>query len=379
MTRYQSFSLRTEIVFGDGLLDRLHAYHGQRVGIVTDAFMVRSGLLDRVLSHLEGCAVEIFDETVPEPPLATVAAGARRFAAFRPDVVLALGGGSPIDAAKAILAVVRGLDPSHPITLVAIPTTSGTGSEVTAYAIVSDPAKGRKFPLISRELIPDVAILDPEFVRSAPAHITADTGMDVITHALEAVVARGASHFTDAFAEKALELAFANLETAFSRGADLAARDAMHQASCLAGLAFSEAGLGISHGLAHAIGGRFHAVHGRINAILLPHVISWNSGLSSDAPGCRDTASRYARVARRIGLQAPGPHAGVIALIRAIETLNVCFGIPSSLLGLGLDAEAFRRAIPDLAAAALADSCSAGNPRAPSLAELQALLDRAMG
>ncbi len=379
MTRYQSFSPRTEIVFGDGLLERLQAYRGQRVGIVTDDFMARSGPLDRVLAHLEGCTVEIFAEAIPEPPLATVSAGARLFAEFRPDVVLALGGGSPIDAAKAILAVVRGIDPSHPIRLVAIPTTSGTGSEVTAFAVISDPVNNRKFPLISKDLIPDVAILDPEFVRTAPPKVTADTGMDVITHAIEAVVARGASNFTDAFAEKALELAFAALPKAYENGNDLAARDAMHQASCLAGMAFTEAGLGLNHGLAHAIGGRLHLVHGRINAVLLPHVIAWNAGLSDDAPGCRETAGRYARIAARVGLDVPGTRAGVVALIRAIEALNARFGIPSSLRGLGVAIEDYRRAIPDLAAAAFADACTAGNPRRPVLADLEMLLDRAGG
>ncbi|AZB71219.1 iron-containing alcohol dehydrogenase [Cereibacter sphaeroides] len=379
MTRYQSFSPRTEIVFGEGLLDRLHAYRGQRIGIVTDEFMARSGPLERVLAHLEGCTVEIFAEAIAEPPLSTVASGARLFIRFRPDVVLALGGGSPIDAAKAILAVVRNADPGHPIRLVAIPTTSGTGSEVTAFAVISDPDNDRKFPLISADLVPDVAILDPEFVRTAPPKVTADTGMDVITHAIEAVVARGASHFSDAFAEKALELAFPALPRAYDNGNDLAARDAMHQASCLAGMAFTEAGLGINHGLAHAIGGQLHLVHGRINAVLLPHVIAWNAGLEDDAPGCRETAGRYARIAQRVGLDVPGTRAGVIALIRAIEALNQRFGIPSSLRGLGVAIEEYRRAIPDLAAAAFADACTAGNPRRPGLADLARILDRAGG
>lgn len=379
MSRYKSFTPRTEIVFGEGLLERLEAYRGQRVGIVTDEFMARSGPLDRVKAHLDGCEVAVFAEAIPEPPLATVAAGARLFAEFRPDVVLALGGGSPIDAAKAILAVVRSADTSRKIRLVAIPTTSGTGSEVTSFAVISDPANNRKFPLISADLIPDVALLDPEFVRTAPPKVTADTGMDVITHAIEAVVARGASNFSDAFAEKSLELAFAALPRAYDNGNDLAARDAMHQASCLAGMAFTEAGLGLNHGLAHALGGRFHLVHGRINAVLMPHVIAWNAGLADEAPGCRETAARYARIALRVGLDVPGTRAGVIALIRAIEAFNLRFGIPSTLCGLGLDTGEYRRAIPDVAAAAMADACTAGNPRRPSLAELEQLLGQAGG
>ncbi len=379
MPSYKSFSRRTEIVFGEGLLDRLQAYRGQRVGIVTDDFMAKSGPLDRVLSHLDGCEVKVFAEAIPEPPIATVTKGAGIFAEFRPDVVIALGGGSPIDAAKAIVAVVRSTDTTRTIRFVAIPTTSGTGSEVTSFAIISDPDKGRKFPLISPEMVPDVAILDPEFVRTAPPKITADTGMDVITHALEAVVANGRSHFTDAFAEKSLELAFANLPKAYADGNDMEARDAMHQASCLAGLAFSDAGLGINHGLAHAIGGRMHLVHGRINAVLLPHVIAFNAGFEDDAPGCRETLSIYARIATRIGLDVPSPRAGVLALIRAIQALNARFSIAPTLSGLGMDVEDFRRAIPEIATAALADACTTGNPRRPTLAELEMLLGRAGG
>lgn len=379
MSSYKSFSPRTEIVFGEGLLDRLHAYRGQRVGIVTDEFMAKSGPLARVLTHLEGCEVKVFAEAIPEPPLSTVSKGARLFADFRPEVVLALGGGSPIDAAKAILAVVGAMDTTRPIRFVAIPTTSGTGSEVTSFAVISDPDNGRKFPLISRDIVPDVAILDPEFVRTAPPKVTADTGMDVITHAIEAVVARGASNFSDAFAEKSLELAFAHLPSAYDDGNDIRARDAMHQASCLAGLAFTEAGLGVNHGLAHAIGGRMHLVHGRINAVLMPHVIAWNAGLADEAPGCRETAGRYARIAVRVGLDVPSTRAGVIALIRAIEALNARFSIPPTLRGLGIDIEDYRRAIPDLAAAAMADACTAGNPRRPTLAELEMLLERVGG
>jgi len=367
MTSYHSFFPRTEIVFGPGLLDRLHAFDGQRVGIVTDAFMASSGALDRVREHLDGSDVMVFDEAVPEPPLETVSAGARMFGNFKPDVLIALGGGSPIDAAKAILAIVRGLDTSHQIKLVAIPTTSGTGSEVTAYAVLSDPANGRKFPLVSDDLVPDVALLDPELVRSAPAKVTADTGMDVITHAIEAVVSSGANNFSDACAEKALELAFAFLPRAYENGDDMEARDAMHQASCLAGIAFTNAGLGVNHGLAHALGGRLHLVHGRLNALMMPTVIAWNAELP-------ETALRYARIARRIGLDVPSPRAGVRALTREIQSLNARFGIPSTLREMGVDLNEFCRIRSEIAAAAMADACTASNPRKPTEAELDSLL-----
>ncbi|WP_319774418.1 1-propanol dehydrogenase PduQ [Breoghania sp.] len=372
MKTYNSFFPRTEVVFGPSLLERLHAYRGQKVAIVTDAFMAKSGPLDRVKSFLPDCEILVFDEAIPEPPVDTVSRGASLLRDFCPDVVIALGGGSPIDAAKAILAVVRESIMGRKIPFVAIPTTSGTGSEVTSFAVISDPANGRKFPLISDELVPDVALLDPEFVRTAPPRITADTGMDVITHAIEAVVARGATHFTDAFAEKSLELAFEYLPRAYETGDDMEARDAMHQSSCLAGLAFTGAGLGINHSLAHALGGCLHVVHGRVNAVLMPVVIAWNA----EDP---ETAKRYARIARRVGLDVPSTRAGVRTLIRAIETFNHRFGIPTTLRGMGVDMAEFGRIRSEIAAAALADACTAGNPRKPSQSELESLLARIGG
>ncbi|MDV7143973.1 1-propanol dehydrogenase PduQ [Tropicimonas sp. TH_r6] len=372
MTRYNSFFPKTEIVFGPGLLERLQDFRGQRIGIVTDTFMASSGALERVRSYLDGCEVEVFAEAVPESPLDTVSAGARQFGAFAPDVLIGLGGGSPIDAAKAMLAILREMAPERRIRLVAIPTTSGTGSEVTAFAVVSDPAKGRKFPLISSELVSDIALLDPELVRSALAGVTADTGMDVITHAVEAVVSTGATHFSDACAEKALELAFAFLPRAFDDGDDMEARDAMHQGSCLAGLAFTAAGLGINHGMAHALGAQMHMVHGRSNALLLPYLIAWNAELPA-------TARRYARIARNLGLDVPSTRAGVRALIREIEKLNAHLGMPATLQAAGCDLTELSRRRPEIAAAAMADACTASNPRKPRQDELEDLLAQIAG
>ncbi|PLW76843.1 1-propanol dehydrogenase PduQ [Cohaesibacter celericrescens] len=379
MARYQCFYPKTEIVFGPDLLERLHAYSGQKVGIVTDAFMVKSGALDRVQAYLGGSECLVFDEAIPEPPVQTVSKGASLFSDFDPDVLIGLGGGSAIDAAKAILAVVREVKPDRRIQLVAIPTTSGTGSEVTAYAVISDPENGKKIPLVSRDLVPDVALLDPEFVRTAPLNVTVDSGMDVITHAIEAIVATGANHFTDACAEKALELAFAFLPKVYADGNDLAARDAMHQASCLAGLAFTASGLGINHGLAHAIGGQMHIVHGRINAMLMPIVIEYNAGLPAMSPDCRPTAEKYARIAKRIGLHFPSTEKGVYALVHAIEKLNAKFGIPKTMKAHGVDMNTYARSEQTLVNAALADACTATNPRKPTAQDLTILLHRVGG
>ncbi len=381
MSRYQCFFPKTEVVFGPGLLERLQAFRGQKAGIVTDAFMAKSGALDRVRGGLAGCELAVFDEVVPEPSVETVSAGVRLFAEFGPDVVVALGGGSPIDAAKAVVAVLREMWPERKIPFVAIPTTSGTGSEVTSFAVISDPAKGKKFPLVSPDLVPDVALLDAELVRTAPPKVTADTGMDVITHAIEAIVSTGASDFSDAFAEKALELAFLHLPGAFQDGDNMVAREAMHHASCMAGLAFSASGLGLNHGLAHAIGGLMHVVHGRINAMLMPLVISFNAGFWAGAnvpDALLPAAKKYARIAGKVGLDAPAARAGTTALVRQISALNARFGIPATLRQMGVDMDLYSRNEGRLIEAALDDACTASNPRKPTRSDVSALL-RAIG
>ncbi|WP_321446628.1 1-propanol dehydrogenase PduQ [uncultured Cohaesibacter sp.] len=379
MSRYQSFFSKTEVVFGAGMLDRLNAYRGQKVAIVTDAFMAKSGALDRVRAHLTGSECFVYDEAIPEPPIETVSKGAGLLADFEPDAIVALGGGSAIDAAKAILAVVREVKPQLTIQFVAIPTTSGTGSEVTSYAVISDPANNRKFPLVSNSLIPDVAILDPEFVRTAPANVTADTGMDVITHAIEALASSRSSYCSDALAAKALSLAFESLPVAFKNGDDLEARAEMHQASCMAGMAFNSAGLGLNHGLAHAIGGQFHVAHGRLNAMLLPLVIEYNAGLSEGSAFCEKTADVYAKAATSLGLRFPSIKMGVWALIHAIERLNAQFNIPATLRGQGIDMNAYAHSEQTLVKATFADACTATNPRKPVAQDLVRLLRRLGG
>ncbi|ABC21705.1 Iron-containing alcohol dehydrogenase [Rhodospirillum rubrum ATCC 11170] len=379
MTGLQRFFLKTEIVFGPGMFDRLEAFRGQRIGIITDAFMVKSGMVDRVRAKLPPCEIKVFGEVVPEPPLQNIAQGARFLADFKPDAILALGGGSAIDAAKAILATLREMEPSRSIVMIAVPTTSGTGSEVTSYAIISEPERGIKHPLRSEEIIPDIALLDPELVMSVPPKVTADTGMDVITHALEAYVAREANDFSDAFAEKALALAFAHLPTAFANGNDVVARGALHNASCMAGIAFSAAGLGLNHGLAHAIGGRLHIPHGKINAMLLPLVIEYNAGTRGEFGPCLPAATRYAEVARRLGLEGPSVRAGVKSLAQAISRLNAQFGIPPTLRALGVDLDEVARYGAAMVQGTLADSCTASNPRKPTPDDVAELIGAVTG
>lgn len=379
MTVIQRFFLKTEIVSGPLILDRLEAFRGQRVGIVTDPYMVKSGGLERIQSRLPDCVVEVFGEVVSEPTVTQVEKGAQLMASFGPDVILALGGGSAMDAAKAILAALREIDPARRILLIAVPTTSGTGSEVTSYAVISDPERGVKFPLVSVDLVPDIALLDAELVRTVPAKVTADTGMDVITHGLEAFVSTRATDFSDAFAEKSLSLALTHLPAAFANGDDMVARAAMHNASCMAGIAFEVAGLGLNHGIAHALGGRFHVAHGKINAMLLPLIIEYNAGTLGDFKPCLPIASRYAEIARRAGWEGATPRASVKNLARALSRMNERFGIPSTLRGLGVELGELPRWGPELVESALADLCTATNPRKPSPAEVADLIRTVAG
>ena len=293
----EQFQLKPTIFFGSDALAALEGLAGRRVMVITDSFLAQSGLLERVRARLRDCTVEVFDQVVPDPPLELVAQGARALAEFRPQAVVAFGGGSPMDCAKAMLEFGKKLGAGADIRFVAVPTTAGTGSEVTSFAVLTDRAKGVKYPLVDDALLPDEAILDPSLLAGVPPAVTADTGMDVLTHAAEAYVARGATPYTDALAEKAFTLAWQNLRPAWETAGESGAKGNMLLASNLAGIAFNAAGLGICHSLAHALGGRFHLPHGRLNALILPHVIHFNA-----ADGT--AAEKYGRLARLCGLAA---------------------------------------------------------------------------
>ncbi len=376
----KKFQVSTEVVSGVGALDRLCQVAHKRVLVVCDAFILQSGMVDRVVAKLDHCETEVFSEVVPDPPLDLIARGLEVLRRQRPEVVLAVGGGSVIDAAKAMCEFAREaqvLDGALE-DFIALPTTSGTGSEVTRYAVVTDPDRGVKVPLVSDRLLPTVALLDPELTTSVPPQITADTGMDVITHALEALVSRGADDFSDALAEKALALAFEFLPRAFADGAELSAREKMHMASCLAGIAFDRAGLGINHSLAHAIGGRYHVPHGRANAILLPYTVEYNADIQGFSQAEHPPAACcYQRVARLLGLPAATAPVGVSNLLRSLRKLREQLGIPDRLRDAGIDPAALAESRPALAQTALADVCTQSNPRSVDEAALEAILTAA--
>ena len=356
----ETFKLKTAVSFGKDALAALEELAGGRVMVVTDDFLAKSGLLDKVKSRLPGCTVETFTGVVPDPPLEVVARGARALADFKPQAVVAFGGGSALDCAKAMVEYGKKLGAAGEISFWAVPTTAGTGSEVTSFAVLTDSQKGVKYPLVDDALLPHRAVLAPMFLAGVPAKVTADTGMDVLTHAAEAYVAAGANVYTDALAEKAFALAWKSLPAAF--GGSQEAKADMLLASNLAGMAFNAAGLGLSHSMAHALGGRFHIPHGRLNAMLLPHVIRFNAAR-------RETAERYAALAKGCGLT---PTARGLAF--AIERLRGRLEQPGRLSECGVDAKTVRDQGDAIAAAALADLCAPSNPRPVTPQDIKAIL-----
>ncbi|MBQ1182916.1 MAG: iron-containing alcohol dehydrogenase, partial [Clostridia bacterium] len=326
------FKIRTEVRFNSNALDTLKEFKGKSAVIITDKFMISSGMINKITDKMVDYKnISIFDEVTPDPSTSLIAKGLKFIIENRGEIIIALGGGSAIDAAKAIVFMGEKSGMGD-LKLIAIPTTSGTGSEVTKFAVVTDDTDHLKYPLVDEGMLPDLAILDPELVLSAPPSVTADTGMDVITHAFEALVSINANDASDALAEKALLLAFQYLPYAYKDGKDVVAREKMHSASCLAGMAFNEVGLGINHGIAHALGAKFHIPHGRANAMLLPHVIRFNSHLRAcfGSKPC-EAAQRYADISRKLSLPHDNVRIAVESLIDEVKYMLRRMEIPATL------------------------------------------------
>lgn len=362
-----SFTLKTEIRFGSDAFESLSEFEGRRVFLVTDEFLATTEAFRTVMAILGG-NVTVFDKVLPNPTIQLIGQGLSRYLQARPDVVVAFGGGSPIDAAKAMHKGALEVNLGAPDGLVVVPTTSGSGSEVTSFSVITDDATHAKIPMVSPDLLPRVAVLDARAVVGVPPRTTADSGMDVITHATEAYVSTGANDFTDACAEKAAQLAFANLQRCFTHGSDLEARTRMHNAATLAAIAFDNSGLGITHSLAHALGGRFPVAHGRLNAILLPHVVAYNAERSERA------AEKYAWLGHLAGSAATGTRAGVVSCVARIEKINAALGIGPGIAQCGVDVADVRASLDELAATAMADSCTVTNPVVPTHEHLVGLL-----
>lgn len=369
--------------------------------IVTDPGMVKLGYVDKVLYYLrkrqDYVHCEIFSDVEPDPSIETVMKGAEMMANFQPDVIIALGGGSAMDAAKGMWLfyehpeteffglkqkfldirkrIVKYPNLGQKAQFVAIPTTSGTGSEVTSFSVITDKEANIKYPLADYELTPDVAIIDPQFVMTVPKHITADTGLDVLTHAIEAYVSCMANDFTDGLAIKAIQLVFEYLPRAYRNGQDEEAREKVHNASTIAGMAFANAFLGINHSLAHKLGAEFHIAHGRANAVLMPHVIRYNATKPKKFTAFPKynhfkADKRYAEIARILGLPASNTEEGVESLVQAVIKLAKELEVPMSLEANNIGKAEFENKVDYLADRAFEDQCTTANPKLPLVTEL---------
>lgn len=375
----KSFDIKTKVFFGDQALDRLEEIPYKKVLVITDPFIAESSMIKLVTTPLEKGQkeYEIFKDVVPDPPIEKISIGVEKMLSYKPDAIVAVGGGSAIDSSKSIREFALRVENYGDVGLIAIPTTSGTGSEVTSFAVVTDPKEQVKYPLVSRSMMPDEAILDAELVKSVPPAITADTGMDVFTHALESCVSINRNEFATALAEKAIEICGVFLLRAYLDGNDTHARQKMHVASCLAGLAFNSASLGLNHGMAHQLGAVFHIPHGRANAMLLPHVIEFNSDINKHSKSRKEylpAVKKYSTVAQILGLSSYNKIMTVRSLVNWVQFMLKEMDIPLSISQMGtISEEEYFRAIDRMADAALEDACTETNPRVPTKEDVVAI------
>lgn len=352
------FICAAEIYTGRGSLARLENLVRGKLMIVTDPYFMKNGTAARLAKLSKAEQVAYFDEVTPDPAVTLAARGAQAVQSFQPQTVIALGGGSAMDCAKAMVYFSR-----CPVKLIAVPTTSGSGSEVTDFAILTH--NGVKHPLVDDKLVPNVAILDADLLDGLPKTLIADTGFDVLSHALEAAVATGANAITDALSLGAFAAVLENLEESYSGNTQV--RQRVHEASCMAGMAFSQAGLGLCHALSHALGGLYHIPHGRLNAILLPAVVEFNAAAAG---------SKYAELARVAGLGGASDTMAVRSLKNTLIRLRKQLGLPASLKEAGVDVGKLSADMPSICKAALADACIATNPIAVTEKDVMAVLQQ---
>lgn len=369
----KSFLVPKEIYFEENALDYLSELDAKKAAIVTDeGVMEELGFLAKTEGKFAEAKIEtiVIDGVEANPSVATVLRGKKEMLEFEPDLVVALGGGSTMDAAKIMWAFYE-----HPelefediievasmpklrnkANFIAIPSTSGTASEITAFSVITDLKKKIKYPIVSPEIIPDAAVIDPAIPATMPPNITANTGMDVLAHAVESFVSTNASDYTDALALKAIKLVFEYLPKAYENGDDMEARDKMHNASTIAGMAFSNSSLGIIHSLAHKIGGEFHVTHGLANAVLLPYVIEFNYESAAD---------KFKVIENTLGIES---------LSDEIKKLNKKLNIPASFSGIEnsqYTAEDFEKVLNRMSENALQDPCTLTNPKKPNLTDMK--------
>lgn len=389
------FTLPRDLYHGKGSLEELKSLTGKKaIVVVGGGSMKRNGFLDKAVDYLKeaGMEVQLFENVEPDPSVDTVMRGAKAMAEFQPDWIVAMGGGSPIDAAKAMWVFYEYPDTSFEDLITpfsfptlrtkakfcAIPSTSGTATEVTAFSVITDYSKGIKYPLADFNITPDVAIVDPALAETMPQKLTAHTGMDAMTHAIEAYVSTLHCDYTDPLALHAIKLIHNNLKKSYD--GDMSARDTMHNAQCLAGMAFSNALLGIVHSMAHKTGAAFsggHIIHGCANAMYLPKVIKYNSKNA-------EAAERYAEIAKFIDLNGETTEELVDALIAELRSMNDQLNIPQAIKNYGaggvkadesiIDEKEFMDKLSETAKNAIADACTGSNPRIPTQEEMEKLL-----
>ena len=389
------FTLPRDLYHGKGSLEELKNLKGKRaVVVVGGGSMKKFGFLDRAVAYLKeaGMEVRLVEGVEPDPSVETVMRGAAVMQEFQPDWIVAMGGGSPIDAAKTMWAFYEYPDTTFEALITpfsfptlrqkakfcAIPSTSGTATEVTAFAVITDYHKGIKYPLADFNITPDVAIVDPDLAETMPQKLTAHTGMDAMTHAVEAYVSTLHCNYTDPLALHAIKMIHENLKKSYD--GDKEARAAMHDAQCLAGMAFSNALLGIVHSMAHKTGAAYqgdHIIHGAANAMYLPKVIQYNAKVP-------EAAERYADIARFIGLTGSTTAELVAALVAELRQMNRELNIPLGIKNYGaggvlaetsiIDEKEFLEKLPEVAANAIGDACTGSNPRVPTQEEMEKLL-----
>ena len=340
----EEFSLGTKIYAGAGAVSVLKTFGAKRLFLVTDPYFMKNGTARKIAAAAEAAETEYFDGVQPDPTVALAAEGTAKLKQFRPDLLVALGGGSALDCAKAMVYFAQGEFP-----MAAIPTTSGSGSEVTDFAILTHGKA--KHPLVDARLRPDAAILDSDLLDSLPPGLIADAGFDVLTHALEGYVATRAGAFSDMYAREAFHIAYAVLPASFAGRKEVRLR--MHLASTMAGAAFSQAGLGICHAISHSLGGLFHVPHGRLNAVLLPAVLSCNSSVA---------LRRYAELARAAGLAGSADAVAVRNLKNGLLRLRRQLNLPETLSQAGIPPIKIRENLPRIVEAVLEDPCIETNP-----------------
>ena len=374
----QAFSIPRSIIYGENALEHLSTLSGKKAALVTGgSSMKRFGFLDKAVSELNKAGMEciIIDNVEPNPSIKTVWRGAKEMQAFEPDWIVAIGGGSALDAAKVMWCFYEhpqlkfedilpvGSMPAlrNKARFVAIPSTSGSASEITAFSVITDTANHIKHPIVAADLVPDIAILDPTIPAKMPPHVTVHTGMDVLTHAIEAYVSTAANSFTDPYAVEAIRLVFEHLETAYHSPDDLNARMHMHNASALAGIAFTNASLGLVHSMAHKIGGEFGITHGLANAIMLPYIIQYNAKFTK----------KYRQLEATLGIEN---------LIEAINSLNKRLGVPKTLSQcdeVEINEVTFVNVLDRMSSNAVDDPCTLTNPNYPSVQDVKGLYTKA--